>query len=131
MEELSACPFCEEDHVSVDGESGNHTGGESHWTVCCSFCGACGPEVKTRAQAVSTWNELAALREQAAEMTADAEIGRLVREMLAGNKHGPSVNVYYSHIHGTYHVRYSHWRMTPWSSWAYTLLDALRKAKEG
>ena len=81
MEELRACPFCEEDHVSVDGESGNHTGGESHWQVCCNFCGACGPEVKTRAQAVSTWNEIAGLREQVAEMK--AILKRVWREMDA------------------------------------------------
>ncbi|WP_414682938.1 Lar family restriction alleviation protein [Longimicrobium sp.] len=46
------CPFCADDRVSVEGAAGL-------WWVFCGnpFCGASGPDRRTRRDAIERWND--------------------------------------------------------------------------
>jgi len=69
MSELKACPFC-----NTDAERSEMYGGDNAYSRLCLQCKMAGPIGKTKQEADELWNARVEDR--------DAEIGRLVRELM-------------------------------------------------
>jgi hypothetical protein len=69
---LEPCPYpsCGKQHLTVSGWSSSPA---DRWHVCCLKCGACGPWLPDRLEAIRQWNRVSRLCSRPVQHVADIE----------------------------------------------------------